>query len=457
MAIATHTAASPLTQAPYFQALADRVCALSEGHAGERISLYLQAEQSQFIRFNRSAVRQATQVSQGSATLTLVSGARRMAATLTLTGQAHTDLRRLNDELATLRSLLPDVPEDPYLLLPDALTHSHRHEHGTLPSADEVVQQVAEAAQGLDFVGFYAAGPVVRAFADSSGQRHWHHVESFHIEWCLYLRADQAVKASHAGAHWVPAAFRKQVAQSAVQLRLLARPAVAVQPGEWRAYLAPAAVAELLGTLGWSGFSARARRTDTSSLSRLAAGLGDRLHSSVRLDEDTAAGLAPAFTPDGFVKPGCVPLLGAGGTLDTLNSPRSAREYGLAANGANGGEAPESLSLTPGMLREAEVLGAIGDGLYVSNLWYLNYSDRSACRMTGMTRFACFRVQGGELVAPLPVMRFDDAFTRLFGVDGLLALDEHAVLVPDNSSYGQRALGSVTTPGALVQGWRLTL
>jgi len=450
-------AAFTLTQAPYFHTLADRVCALGEGHAGERVSLYLQAEQSTFIRFNRSAVRQATQVQQGSATLTLVSGARRMAATLTLTGVAHTDLRRLTDELATLRSLLPDVPDDPYLLLPDAVTHSHRHEHGTLPRADDVVQQVAEAARGLDFVGFCAAGPVVRALADSTGQRHWHHVESFHIEWCLYLRADQAVKASHAGAHWIPAEFQKLVAQSALQLQLLARPAAAVAPGEWRAYLAPAAVAELLSTLGWSGFSARSRRTHTSSLSQLASGLGERLHPSVVLNEDTAAGLAPAFTPDGFVKPASVALLSDGHLRDTMNSPRSAREYGLAANGANSSETPESLSLAPGTLREADVLGAIGDGLYVSNLWYLNYSDRSACRMTGMTRFACFRVQGGELVAPLPVMRFDDAFTRLFGTDGLLALDERAVLVPDNSSYGQRALGSVTTPGALVQGWRLTL
>lgn len=446
-----------LTQAPYFQALADRVCALGEGHAGERISLYLQAEQSTFIRFNRSAVRQATQVQQGSATLTLTSGARRISATLTLTGQAHSDQRRLNDELATLRSLLPDVPEDPYLLLPDTVTHSHRHEHGVLPSADDLVQQVADAARGLDFVGFYAAGPVVRAFADSTGQRHWHHVESFHIEWCLYLRADQAVKASHAGARWVPAEFQNLVARSAQQLQLLARPAAAVLPGEWRAYLAPAAMAELLSTLGWSGFSARARHTETSSLSRLAKGLGERLHPTLVLNDNTAGGLAPAFTPDGFVKPGCVPLLADGGVLQTMNSPRSAREYGLAANGANATETPESLSLATGTLREADVLGTLGDGLYVSNLWYLNYSDRSACRMTGMTRFACFRVQGGELVAPLPVMRFDDAFTRLFGSDGLLALGERAVLVPDNSSYGQRALGSVTTPGALVQGWRLTL
>ena len=95
-------------------------------------------------------------------------------------------------------------------------------------------------------------------------------------------------------------------------------------------------------------------------------------------------------------------------------------------------------------------------GIWVANLWYLNYSDRSACRMTGMTRFACFVVEGGQLVAPLAVMRFDDSLLRMFG-DGLLALGNHAERVPDNGTYQERQLASVTTPGALVEGWRLTL
>jgi predicted Zn-dependent protease len=102
------------------------------------------------------------------------------------------------------------------------------------------------------------------------------------------------------------------------------------------------------------------------------------------------------------------------------------------------------------------VLAALDTGLYVSNLWYLNYSDRQACRMTGMTRFACFWVEGGRLVAPLGVMRFDDSFLRMFG-EGLIALTEHAELIPESGTYQERQLSSITTPGALVEGWRLTL
>jgi predicted Zn-dependent protease len=43
-------------------------------------------------------------------------------------------------------------------------------------------------------------------------------------------------------------------------------------------------------------------------------------------------------------------------------------------------------------------LKTLGTGVYISDLHYLNYSDRQACRMTGMTRFACLWVEDGELV-----------------------------------------------------------
>jgi predicted Zn-dependent protease len=76
--------------------------------------------------------------------------------------------------------------------------------------------------------------------------------------------------------------------------------------------------------------------------------------------------------------------------------------------------------------------------------------------MTGMTRFACFWVEHGRIVAPIGVMRFDDSLLRMFG-EGLVALTQDAQLVPDSSTYGERALRSITAPGALVDGFRFTL
>ncbi len=437
----------------HFDALADVVCA--EARAGERSSLLLKAEASDFIRFNRAAVRQATHVEQAFATVALTQGLRRAEGRVTLSGQREADIAALREELAALRALLPDVAEDPWLLLPQAPLHSERHDRGSLPSAAEVVRCVDTAAQVLDFVGFHAAGPVVRAFADSLGTRHWHHVESFHTEWCLYHAADKAVKSSYAGAQWRDEEFARRVAEGRQRLALIARPPHALSPGEYRAWLAPAAMSELLATLGWGGFGLKARRSGTSTLMRLAH-RDAVLSPQFNLFEHTAQGSAPGFTAEGFARPARVSLIERGLATGTLANARSAREYGTEANGANAEEMPESLSLQPGTLPDAQAMATLGTGLWVSNLWYLNYSDRQACRMTGMTRFACLWVENGEPVAPLGVMRFDDSFLRMFG-EGLVGLGDRAEFIPDSGTYQERQLGSLSTPGALIDGWRLTL
>ncbi|WP_280150592.1 metallopeptidase TldD-related protein [Piscinibacter sp. XHJ-5] len=442
-----------LTDKGFFESLAARIC--TPVADAERVTLFVKAESSDFIRFNRAAVRQATHVSQGQATLAVVQGSRRIESTLSLTGHLDIDHAALLAERTALLAQLADVPEDPYLLMPEAVDASSRHESGALPTPQALIAAATTAARGLDFVGFYAGGPVVRAFADSRGQRHWHHVESFHFDWCLYQQADKAVKTAYAGTHWDEAEFARRVATGAERLPLLALPPRALQPGAYRAYLTPTAMAELLGTLSWGGFGAQARRTGTSSLSRLEH-RDVQLHAAITLSEDTARGIAPAFTAEGFAKPIGVSLIDAGRATGTLNSPRSARQYMLPANGANAQEAPESLRLEAGLLPESQVLARLDTGLYVSNLWYLNYSDRQACRMTGMTRFACFWVEDGRLVAPLPVMRFDDSFMRMFG-DGLIGLTDSPELIPESGTYKERQLSSITTPGALVEGWRLTL
>lgn len=440
-----------------FQALAEGLCGSTPAGC-DRIGLSLEAEASDFLRFNRAALRQATAVVQAEATVSVVRGQRRAQASTTLSGDLDRDLALLRAERDALLADLDHVPEDPWLALPEQAAQSRRDDRGALPTAEAVIEQTTRHAQGLDFVGFYAGGPVLRAQADSLGSRHWHRSESFLYSWCGYHHGDKAVKQELAGTRWQEADFAARVQQTRERLPLLARAPRPLQPGRYRALLSPAAMVEILGTLGWMGFGLKARRTGVSPLCRLAAG-EQTLDARFHLSEDFATGIAPGFTAEGFARPAQVPLIVAGRVPaegGTLNAPRSAREYGLPPNGARAEEFPEALHLAPGRLPEAEALQALGTGLYISNLWYLNYSDRQACRLTGMTRFASFWVEDGRLVAPLPVMRFDDEVPRLFG-EGLIDLTDRAELVPHNDTYGGRMLASITTPGALVEGFRLTL
>ena len=98
--------------------------------------------------------------------------------------------------------------------------------------------------------------------------------------------------------------------------------------------------------------------------------------------------MAPNFQEAGFIKPDQVTLIEAGALRDCLVSPRSAKEYDVPTNGASNAEAPESVDMAAGDIGRDDILQRLDTGVYINNLWYLNYSDRSACRITGMTRFA---------------------------------------------------------------------
>lgn len=442
-----------------FEALAQAV--LQPDVAIERSSLYLKAEASDFLRFNEAKLRQATAVQQAYATLAVERGQRRAESTLTLCGEMALDAQRLLAERRLLADQLGLIPDDPWLRRPDAPTHSQRDERGVLPDVGALIRQVhGLAGEQLkqDLVGFYAGGPVVHAFADSLGSRHWHRVDSFQFEWCHYLQADKAVKTGYAGIHWQEEAFAAKVHAAAARVPMLARPARTLQPGAYRTAFSPSAMGDLVGILGWSGFSLRARRHGVSALMRLVRGEA-QMAEQVHLGDDLAQGTAPAFSAEGFARPGRVALVEAGrlpAEGGSLNSSRAAAEFGVVANGADASESPSALHLAAGTLPQTELLRALDTGLYVSNLHYLNYSDRQAGRITGMTRYACFWVEHGELVAPVNVMRFDDDALRMLG-SGLEALTDAAELIPDSGTYGGRQLGSVTAPAAVVEGFRLTL
>jgi predicted Zn-dependent protease len=181
---------------------------------------------------------------------------------------------------------------------------------------------------------------------------------------------------------------------------------------------------------------------------------GRRLHPAVDLVEEHARGLAPGFTAEGFVKPPRVVLVEQGRYRECLAAPRSAAEFGVPVNA--GTEAPESLEMAPGDLAGGDVLEALGTGLYVSDLWYGNFSDRADCRITAMTRYACLWVEKGEIQGPVNVMRLDDSIYHLLG-DRLEALTGERELILDPGTYGGRSWTSHRLPGALVDGVTLTL
>lgn len=422
---------------------------------GEALLANFEAEVSDFLRFNHARVRQPMTVRQAYLTLELIDGRRQDRTTLALTGNAGEDRPAIRAAIEAMRADLPALPEDPYLLYCTDAGASETVRTGRMPSPEEAVEAITADGAGLDLVGVLASGPVCRGFASSFGARHWHEVASFLLDWSVFQSGDKAVKASFAGQHWDRAEVARRIDATRAQLPYLAREPRTIEPGAYRAYLSPAAVDELLWMLNWGGVSAKEQRTRQSTLQQLVDGEA-ALSPLVTLREHVAGGLAPAFDEAGFSRPASVELIREGRHAGSLVSPRTAQEYGIESNGAGEDESMQAMELAPGDLPRADALRALDTGVYVGNFHYLNWSDRTACRITGMTRFATYWVEGGEIVAPLAVMRFDDSLYRMLGAE-LEALDDEADWILNNGTYGGRSVQTSRVPGALLRQLRLTL
>jgi predicted Zn-dependent protease len=436
----------------YFESLANIV--QDALHAGERYTATFDAEETDFVRMNRGKVRQPGTVAQRYLSVRLIHGARHAEHTLSLSGDLASDGGAVRDAVTGLRAVLPDLADDPLLLLPADVRSSSQLRAGSLPPSEAVIDEVLAAARGLDLVGIYAAGPVWRGFANSEGQRNWHATTAFNLQWSLYHRADKAVKSGHAGFAWEASAFEHKMEQARERLALISRPPRALEPGRYRAYLAPSAMEEIAALLCWGGFSERALKTKQSALTKMQE--GEVLDTRVTLTEDTEGGVAPAFQAEGFARPPRVALIERGALVGSLVSPRTSREFKVAQNGANGAEMPESLAMAGGTLAADDALAALDTGLAIGNLHYLNYSDRPACRITGMTRFATFWVENGKVAAPVDVLRFDDTIYRMLG-SNLDALTRETEFILDAGTYQSRQLASVRLPGALLSEMAFTL
>ena len=436
----------------HFDAVAD--CVIESLQGDEAATLNLNAEETLFIRFNGNRVRQNTNVEQIALGLQLQGAGRTTEMSRTLSGNFESDREAVLQMLDQCRAELAVLPTDPHQV--PVANHGSSDEtfRGHLLSADAVVGAVVGPAEGCDMAGLYAAGSIVRANRNSKGQRHWFATQTFFMDYSLYNGA-RAVKGSYAGADWDSGQWAANLAHSKQLLALMDKPLQSVQPGQYRTYLAPRAMADLVGMMGWNALSASAWKQGRSPFKKL-ADKESRLSTQLHITENFGLGLTPRFNALGEVSESTVPLIAAGELSTLLVSSRTSKEFGLVANGANESEAPRAMDVAPGSLKEKDVLQQLGTGLNLSNLHYLNWSDPVSARVTGMTRYACFWVENGEIIGPIKDMRWDESLFEALG-SKLVALTTQTASDPAVDTYFQRALGGTRTPGALIDKFTFTL
>jgi len=445
----------------YWRDLTDFVFSLRED--GEEITLNLNGEHSLYVRINSSQVRQTTGVDQKALEVVFQRDRRRVSLQFDLSMDQASDKNLLERILAQARAETAAIPEDPFVVSFKNNGRSEQDFSGQFPPLDEILRNLTEETKGSDFTGFLAMGPVIRANRNHLGQDHWFSSNQFFIDYSLFTvnvdGENKAVKSNYSGRKWNSTEFQKNYKHAFDQLQKLKKANHSLKPGEYRTYLAPGAVSELVHMLSWNGLSLGAYKKGTSAFAQLYEGK-QKLSPLFSVRENFELGLSPAFNSLGEVAPAVLPLVEGGELKNFLVSTRTSQEAGVPSNFSDingwGQEYMRSPEVMPGTLDDSDVLKKLGTGLYLSQLHYCNWSHVLSARVTGMTRYACFWVEGGEIVAPIKDLRFDDTLFRVFG-SSLEALTSHSVVEPVIDTYWQRRIGGSRLPGALLSGFQMVL
>ncbi|HIK07752.1 MAG TPA: TldD/PmbA family protein [Trichormus sp. M33_DOE_039] len=428
---------------------------LAKKAENEEFTVKLNCERSQFTRLNHAKVRQTGYVADGWVELTLMTDQRSSFRQFPFTGNGEIDWQAAYHALQELRDELPVLPVDPYIVLPSGNNTSREVNIGNLLSADLLVPSILKQVKELDFTGIYAGGIVIRAYGDSHGQKHWFATDSFTLDYSLFIESGQAVKGIFAGSNWDTAAYINKISEGKKQLKLLSSTPREIPKGQYKTYFAPAAVSDLLTMLSWGAVSEADIQQGNSALAILSR-QEKQLSPAFSLQENFQRGLVPRFNEWGEIAAPEIPIIAKGTLVNTLINSRTAKEYRKIANAANSSETLRAPEISPGNLAYDQILPSLDTGLYVSNLHYLNWSDRPTGRITGMTRYACFWVENGEIVAPIENLRFDESLYRFWG-ENLIDFTNFQEFIPEVGTYDSRQLGGSLVPGMLVNDFTYTL
>ena len=267
---------------------------LDKKEESEQFTAKLSSERSQFTRFNHAKVRQTGYVADGWIQLTLMQNQRSSFREFPFTGNWEVDWQLAYEALQELREELPQLSVDPYLVLPSGTNTSREVHSGNLLAAGSVVPTVLAAVAELDFTGLYAGGVVIKAYGDSSSQKHWFATDTFVLDYSLFTTEGQAVKGILAGSDWNNETYASQINDAKIQLELLSRPVKKLPRGQYRTYFAPAAVDYLLNMLSWGGVGEADLQQGGSALASLWRE-EKQLSPAFNLKENFLRGLVPRF------------------------------------------------------------------------------------------------------------------------------------------------------------------
>ena len=437
----------------FFKNLSNKI--LDKIQSDEDLMINFWGENSHFTRFNQSKIRQNGFVSDSTLSITLIWNNKTCSASFSLSNNIDKDLDRALHYLNSLRQDIKNLPEDPFIVYPKSGESSTNINKGNLLALEDVVTALSPAIKNVDLAGIWASGDLFIGYANSKGLIHWFSTESFSFDYSLITESERMVKDTFSGTNFKLDEYNSFMDNSITQLKMLESNSVKLKPGDYRAYIAPSGVSDLLSMFSWNGLSEGSIRRGQSAFLKMKNNNAN-LSPCFSLSEDFSTGLTPMFNDDGELAVTRLPLINNGTLKNTLINSRTAKEYNIESNFAGSWEGLRSPVMSTGNLIEDNIIQEIDKGVFLNNLHYLNWSDNVGGRITGMTRYACFWVEDGKIVAPIENMRFDDTIYNIFG-SHLESVTNHSQFISDTGTYSGRSVGGTDCPGILLNSFSLTL
>ena len=427
---------------------------------GENLTIYMEGENSQYFRFNDSKIRQTGIIEDYNVTLSLYHGKKSLQATTTVSSDIDYSVKNLISEIDGLREPLSLIPENNFTVFPDKFDSTEVYREGSLPDREEILDSLMGVIDKDNLTGVWTSGKIFRASSTSKGTQHWFEKDSFIFDFSLIDAKENMVKILYPGSDWNKDDFMSAFDDASKRLQLMNKTKLELKPGKYRVWFEPHAVADFVDMLNWNGVSEASLRNGSSCLLRMRKD-NVKLSEKFSLDESFDRKSTASFNSRSEVS-GNVSLIKRGMMENTLINSKTALEYRLTSNYAEDvnswgmGEYLRAPFMHGGDIKLDERLQKLGTGIFISNIHYLNWSDNLGGRITGLTRYACYWVEDGKMVAPIKTMRFDDSFYNFFG-DNLEAVGETVLSRPVIETYDGRNPGETTCPGILVNDFELTL
>jgi len=427
---------------------------------GEDLTIYMEGENSQYFRFNDSKIRQTGIIEDYNVTLSLYHGKKSLQATTTVSSDIDYSVKNLISEIDGLRGPLSLIPENNFTAFPDKFDSLEVYRDGELPNREEILDSLMSIIDKDNLTGVWTSGKIFRASSTSQGTQHWFEKDSFIFDFSLIDAKENMVKILYPGSDWNKDDFITAFDDASKRLQLMDKPKLELKPGKYRVWFEPHAVADFVDMLNWNGVSEASLRNGSSCLLKMRKD-NVKLSEKFSLDESFDRKSTASFNSRSEVSAN-VSLINHGMLENTLINSKTALEYGLTSNYAEDvnswgmGEYLRAPFMHGGDIKLDERLEKLGTGIFISNIHYLNWSDNLGGRITGLTRYACYWVEDGKMIAPIKTMRFDDSFYNFFG-NNLEAVGETVLSRPVIETYDGRNPGETTCPGILVNDFELTL